>query len=365
MESCSDNESDFSTTQTATHRKKKPGRRALVEEPKNKRIAQNRNAQRAFRERKEAYLHGLERKVEEQAARIEDLERENQILRSSFEVQPCAAALAQINFSDTTTTTTTTSTCIQQSPFQSPVSNHIFNLSPSLTLVGESPHIQQSIHHHEPQQHQQHHAGKQTEDLFSFLNSPSSSLQPSSTTSTTLLPNSYSNLEAILLGIKTDPPQDADINSSNRAATSSSTSSSSVPELKATMDMLDHAESTHAYLDPNPVRLPQLTIIQTALKQLPSLHHKTHLIDELCMRFVDFTNKCRCQGLPYVDGVPVVTEEHRSLLRLKDEIVECCGGGSGGGDRRKCEEIMDIARRNHRVHYERLVRHWERALNKF
>ncbi|KAJ3396104.1 DNA-binding transcription factor yap1 [Lobulomyces angularis] len=45
--------------------KKKPGRKPTQIDPSNKRTAQNRAAQRAFRERKEKYLSDLETKVRE------------------------------------------------------------------------------------------------------------------------------------------------------------------------------------------------------------------------------------------------------------------------------------------------------------
>ena len=44
---------------------KKPGRKPLTSEPTSKRKAQNRAAQRAFRERKEKHLKDLETKVED------------------------------------------------------------------------------------------------------------------------------------------------------------------------------------------------------------------------------------------------------------------------------------------------------------
>ncbi|KAJ3191749.1 DNA-binding transcription factor yap1 [Irineochytrium annulatum] len=49
----------------AAGQKKKPGRKLAQTEPTNKRTAQNRAAQRAFRERKERYVRDLEARVEE------------------------------------------------------------------------------------------------------------------------------------------------------------------------------------------------------------------------------------------------------------------------------------------------------------
>ncbi|KAJ3031637.1 UNVERIFIED_CONTAM: hypothetical protein HDU68_001717 [Siphonaria sp. JEL0065] len=335
MHEDSDNDSDFSGPSSAsrcsrkrvTGERKKAGRKAITEEPKSKRVAQNRNAQRAFRERKEAYLHGLESKVQEQAARIEELERENVVLKqitAHLEIQPCAQVL-EMGFQQ------------QPSPFHSRINAPGFsNASPASTLVGESPQLAPP-HQHQPDQTRE-------DELFSFLDFPASTATPSASASTTFIPQtqqhqqqSFQTLETLL----SLPPH----------------AESTVPEFKKTMEILEQTSSTSL----TPIRLPQLTVVQTALKQLPSLKNNTHLVDELCERFVAFTTKCTCQGLPYVDGVPVVTEEHRTLLRLKDQIVGTCVGGDVG----KCEEIMDIARRQHRAHYERLVRHWDQALFHF
>ncbi|KAJ3411520.1 hypothetical protein HDV05_002081 [Chytridiales sp. JEL 0842] len=55
-----------SESNSNTHQppKKKPGRKPATTEPTNKRTAQNRAAQRAFRERKEQYVRDLEKRVE-------------------------------------------------------------------------------------------------------------------------------------------------------------------------------------------------------------------------------------------------------------------------------------------------------------
>lgn len=65
--------------------KKKPGRKPLTSEPSSKRKAQNRAAQRAFRERKEQHLKDLETKVEELQKASEDATNENSALRTRVE----------------------------------------------------------------------------------------------------------------------------------------------------------------------------------------------------------------------------------------------------------------------------------------
>ncbi|KAI0483663.1 PAP1-domain-containing protein [Xylaria cf. heliscus] len=64
---------------------KKPGRKPLTNEPSSKRKAQNRAAQRAFRERKEKHLKDLETKVEELEKASSVTSDENTQLRSQIE----------------------------------------------------------------------------------------------------------------------------------------------------------------------------------------------------------------------------------------------------------------------------------------
>jgi AP-1-like factor len=64
---------------------KKPGRKPLTSEPTSKRKAQNRAAQRAFRERKEKHLKDLETKVEDLQKASEEANHENSKLRAQIE----------------------------------------------------------------------------------------------------------------------------------------------------------------------------------------------------------------------------------------------------------------------------------------
>ncbi|KAJ2808736.1 DNA-binding transcription factor yap1 [Coemansia guatemalensis] len=66
-------------------KQRKPGRKPVTTDPGSKRTAQNRAAQRAFRERKQQYLKGLEDQVSELTERHERTERENQELRRAIE----------------------------------------------------------------------------------------------------------------------------------------------------------------------------------------------------------------------------------------------------------------------------------------
>ncbi|KAF2091651.1 AP1-like transcription factor-like protein [Saccharata proteae CBS 121410] len=64
---------------------KKPGRKPLTSEPTTKRKAQNRAAQRAFRERKEKHLKDLETKVNELEKASDAANHENGLLRAQVE----------------------------------------------------------------------------------------------------------------------------------------------------------------------------------------------------------------------------------------------------------------------------------------
>jgi AP-1-like factor len=64
---------------------KKPGRKPLTSEPSSKRKAQNRAAQRAFRERKEQHLKDLETQVEDLTKASEAANHENSKLRAQVE----------------------------------------------------------------------------------------------------------------------------------------------------------------------------------------------------------------------------------------------------------------------------------------
>lgn len=64
---------------------KRPGRRIDPNEPENKRKAQNRAAQRAFRERKERHLKELEERVEELENEAQATHTENEFLRKQVD----------------------------------------------------------------------------------------------------------------------------------------------------------------------------------------------------------------------------------------------------------------------------------------
>ncbi|OAX78505.1 hypothetical protein ACJ72_07186 [Emergomyces africanus] len=74
-----DEENDKKRRETDEKTAKKPGRKPLTSEPTTKRKAQNRAAQRAFRERKEKHLKDLETKVDELEKTSKSANNENKI----------------------------------------------------------------------------------------------------------------------------------------------------------------------------------------------------------------------------------------------------------------------------------------------
>lgn len=78
-------ESDPKRRESTEKVPKKPGRKPLTSEPSSKRKAQNRAAQRAFRERKEQHLKDLETKVEELQKASDNANNENSALRAKVE----------------------------------------------------------------------------------------------------------------------------------------------------------------------------------------------------------------------------------------------------------------------------------------
>ncbi|KAJ6261189.1 hypothetical protein Dda_3857 [Drechslerella dactyloides] len=64
---------------------KKPGRKPITNEPTSKRKAQNRAAQRAFRERKEKHLKDLEQKVQDLEKVSESTHQENKVLKEQVD----------------------------------------------------------------------------------------------------------------------------------------------------------------------------------------------------------------------------------------------------------------------------------------
>jgi AP-1-like factor len=76
---------DSGSDETESKPKKKPGRKMMMTEPANKRKAQNRAAQRAFRERKEAHVKGLETRVTELEELTENKDKENQQLKTQIQ----------------------------------------------------------------------------------------------------------------------------------------------------------------------------------------------------------------------------------------------------------------------------------------
>ncbi|EON68608.1 hypothetical protein W97_07866 [Coniosporium apollinis CBS 100218] len=80
-----DDENESKRREPDDKQAKKPGRKPLTSEPTTKRKAQNRAAQRAFRERKEKHLKDLETKVQELEKISSEANQENGVLRAQVE----------------------------------------------------------------------------------------------------------------------------------------------------------------------------------------------------------------------------------------------------------------------------------------
>jgi len=78
-------DNDVLSEQHTEPQKKKPGRKPLTNTPSSKRKAQNRAAQRAFRERKERYVKELENKIKELESVTAKSAQENQQLKTLVE----------------------------------------------------------------------------------------------------------------------------------------------------------------------------------------------------------------------------------------------------------------------------------------
>ncbi|KAL9075793.1 MAG: hypothetical protein Q9157_003894 [Trypethelium eluteriae] len=108
---------------------KKPGRKPLTSEPTTKRKAQNRAAQRAFRERKEKHLKDLETKVGELEKESETRNHENGLLRAQV-------ARLQIELREYRKRLSLNSTALNRSPPSSNSSNLLQHKKTSSTSNG-------------------------------------------------------------------------------------------------------------------------------------------------------------------------------------------------------------------------------------
>ncbi|KAI9349618.1 hypothetical protein BDR26DRAFT_915326 [Obelidium mucronatum] len=131
--------------------RKKAGRKSITANPNDdKKIARNRKAQRAFRERKEAHLHGLEETVKQQAARIQELMAANEKLKMELE----AATRSAATLDHTATTISLLSPTLSVSKVNTLVDSCTAVSSRPKVVVGSpttSPSsLSSSIHHNSP-----------------------------------------------------------------------------------------------------------------------------------------------------------------------------------------------------------------------
>ncbi|KAJ3069468.1 hypothetical protein HDU98_007460 [Podochytrium sp. JEL0797] len=305
-----------SETDPAPHtdqRKKKPGRKAIRDTPQDKRVAQNRQAQRAFRERKEAHLASLEALAKSQKEQIDQLMERNSILQRENEIlrhKASSSTSPPLSFHQDSDLNINLFTQIQDprvvslSPSQS-ASPHI--APPS----ANSPGIQQRVSSISPSVSSRDVSVTDHLATTPLLNPPSTQLPLNSQPSVP------------------DP-------------------NIVVPEFKATLDFYE--TQADCVLNPQPVRITHLSLVNSALKQLPSLENKD-IVDELCERYLAFTTKCSFQDMPHPDAFPVSDIEHQELVMVIDRVQRACLDPADGV---KAKQIIELGIAGNRQHYERL-----------
>ncbi|KAK5661946.1 hypothetical protein OQA88_10056 [Cercophora sp. LCS_1] len=118
-----DNENEPKRRESEDKVAKKPGRKPLTTEPSSKRKAQNRAAQRAFRERKEKHLKDLETKVQELEAKSQTTSSENERLKAK--VDKLTVELNEYKKRVTTLSRGSRSTGAPNTLFGTPLTNNI------------------------------------------------------------------------------------------------------------------------------------------------------------------------------------------------------------------------------------------------
>ncbi|KAJ9151376.1 AP-1-like transcription factor [Pleurostoma richardsiae] len=133
---------------------KKPGRKPLTTEPSSKRKAQNRAAQRAFRERKEKHLKDLETKVAELEKASETANHENTLLRA--QVEKMTVELSQYKKRLSSLATSRSTSQAPSRPFGQPIINNLndvnfqFEFPKFGSLPGPSPANSSSVNGRTP-----------------------------------------------------------------------------------------------------------------------------------------------------------------------------------------------------------------------
>ncbi|KAJ3069469.1 hypothetical protein HDU98_007461 [Podochytrium sp. JEL0797] len=315
--------------------KRKPGRKTILDAPQDKRVAQNRQAQRAFRERKEAYLNGLESLVKEQEVRIVELKAQNSLLeRENAVLQQVTGSVGSRPHASPSPLEDLFGLGPQRQQQNVPLISPVATQRHSLPVVPKRSPTQNSTSACPIAQYRAPSASVSSnsspgvdvaaaplhatgQDLFSLLSEASQS--------TPLLQPPLSRIPSII-----EP-------------------SLVVPVYKAQSDILE--SQIDSILTPLFVRAPQTALCNAALKKLPSLRDDA-VVDEFCDRFVRLTTKCGFRGLPHPDSAPIVDEEHRQLVLCIARVQAACGDPEDAG---KAREIIEVGVRRNREHYERLV----------
>ncbi|KAI9349675.1 hypothetical protein BDR26DRAFT_915367 [Obelidium mucronatum] len=312
--------------------KPKRGRKLapLPEEPENKRLAQNRIAQRAFRERKVNHVKELETKVAELTAIIEGSEQmasvlqvaelkqkvkeleernkqlveENQQLRQmTFSFDPKQAELSPVEEMDASNSLFMTPSSLNSFGTNADFANLMMpSISPTAASIAN---VNDASSFLEP-----------TSQFQQQPISPSTNTIPTTTTSATTPPSVLDFMSLLNFDtFRNTPPapgmdaflfDDMELESllmapqSNFApvvppppVTTAPAVVSNLPPTKPVMPLenLKNCMSHKASISPDSMTL-QFGCVSKALTSVPALSEKCELVDELCNLFVDFTTEC-------------------------------------------------------------------------
>ncbi|KAJ1959731.1 DNA-binding transcription factor yap1 [Dispira parvispora] len=138
------------STETSNGKTKKPGRKMLTTEAVSKRTAQNRAAQRAFRERKQRYTEELEKRLKELEERTLQSEKERQELAALVEQlrnENLTLKAASFTFSMplSTPTATTKGNDSTVTPDLNTFLNHYPTSLPGLTFSNDFPAVPSTV----------------------------------------------------------------------------------------------------------------------------------------------------------------------------------------------------------------------------
>ncbi|KAJ3237708.1 hypothetical protein HDU81_009091 [Chytriomyces hyalinus] len=342
--------------------KKKLGRKPANTEPANKRIAQNRQAQRLYRERKEQHVKDLERQVEELKAAstgnsgpsVLGLEMENGALKAQnaalmkqvADLQTENAMLRQMTFSydfgsgvgvgvaqqagsspSSSLVSQANSAFLQSVP---PYASPSFGLGfPNLAAVSPNSLMKSPTNISVP--------SPVSTDLVSLLGNVSQKAYPGALDFSVMFPptNGAPDFGKVPIDVRLDSFMfdDQDWLNMSGLASSGSVNKFTAPVLNTSAPSGLKALSENGKEDDVLAQLADVSGLANALKAVPSLKDKAHMVDEVCMVFQEFISKATkaiMEGKPAPD-CPL------DMYKKKLAIIESCQGHAVDSQR-----VLDI-----------------------